>query len=313
MTTEQAKSLSENAISRLMEDLESGQSETLKNYLRVMSRFHRYSWGNALLIYSQRPDATHVAGFHAWLKLQRYVRKGEKGIVILAPMVGRTKSGDRLPEDEQMRIFGFRAAHVFDVSQTDGEPLPEFAKVKGDPKDYRDRLKRFLAGRNIGLEYDRAIAPAQRMSSGGKITLLPDLAPAEEFAVMVHETAHELLHRSERRSETTHTIRETEAEAVAFVVCHSIGLDTNTSSADYIKLHSGDKVTLAESLSYVQQTASSILQAIEPGGCSRNTRLCENCAEEKSLKPRQGSPERGHMPSSDTKPWNVEDSLEPVR
>ena len=91
MNTEQAKQLSEDAINRLMEALESGQSETLKNYLRVMSRFHKYSWGNVLMIYSQRPDATHVAGFQTWLGLNRHVRKGEKGIVILAPMVGRKK------------------------------------------------------------------------------------------------------------------------------------------------------------------------------------------------------------------------------
>ena len=74
------------------------------------------------------------------------------------------------------------------------------------------------------------------MSSGGKITLLPDLTPAETFAVLVHEAAHELLHRGDRRKETTHTVRETEAEAVAFVVCSAIGLDTNTSSSDYIQL-----------------------------------------------------------------------------
>src|SRR5229473_3169505 len=140
MTTEQAKKLSEDAISRLLDALERGQSEALKTYLGVMSRFHKYSWGNSLLICSQRPDATHVAGFHAWLKLRRYVRKGEKGIVILAPMVGRKKTDDTLTTDEQMRLFGFRAAHVFDVSQTEGDPLPEFATIKGDPKDCAERV-----------------------------------------------------------------------------------------------------------------------------------------------------------------------------
>jgi hypothetical protein len=114
MTTEQAKQLSESAIAKLMDALERGQSEALKLYLAMMSRFHRYSWGNILLIYSQRPDASHVAGFHSWLKLRRFVRKGEKGIVILAPMVGRKKSDDDLTEDAQTRLFGFRAAHVFD-------------------------------------------------------------------------------------------------------------------------------------------------------------------------------------------------------
>jgi antirestriction protein ArdC len=123
MNTDQAKTLSETALTRLMEALERGQSQALKRYLAVMSRFHRYSWGNVLLIYSQRPDATHVAGFQAWLRMRRYVRKGEKGIVILAPMVGRKRStNDELAEDEQTRVYGFRAGYVFDVNQTEGEP-----------------------------------------------------------------------------------------------------------------------------------------------------------------------------------------------
>jgi len=263
MTTDQAKSLSETAIAKLMDALESGQSEALKTYLSVMSRFHRYSWGNILLIYSQCPDATHVAGFHTWLKMRRFVRKGEKGIVILAPMVGRKKSDDELTEDEGTRLFGFRAAHVFDVSQTDGEPLPEFATVSGDPREHNDRLSHFVASQNIALEYSDSIFPAKGTSSGRKITLLPALPSAEHFAVLVHEVAHELLHRGERRKETSHAVRETEAEAVAYVVCSAIGLDSNTSSSDYIQLHRGDQVTLAESLALIQQTASAVLQAID--------------------------------------------------
>jgi antirestriction protein ArdC len=262
MTTEQAKTLSETAIARLMDALERGESAALRIYLGAMSRFHRYSWGNVLLICSQRPEATHVAGFHAWLKMGRRVRKGEKGLVILAPMVGRKKADDTLTEDEQTRLFGFRAAHVFDVSQTDGEPLPKLATVKGDPKDYAARLEQFVTGRSIVLEYDSTITPALGLSQGGKITLMPGLPPAELFAVLVHEVAHELLHRGDRRAETTRTVRETEAEAVAFVVCEAIGLDTNTASADYIRLYSGDKATLAESLQFIQSTAGAILTAI---------------------------------------------------
>jgi antirestriction protein ArdC len=263
MTTDQARKLSEDAIGKLFAALDRGQSEALKLYLAVMSRFHRYSWGNISLIYSQRPNATRVAGFHAWLKLRRFVRKGEKGIVILAPMVGRKKSDGELSEDEQTRLFGFRAAYVFDVSQTEGEQLPEFATVHGDPGEYNNRLQRLVEQQHIELVYDGSIAPARGMSSGGKITLLPDLTPAEHFAVLVHELGHELLHRGDRRKETSHTVRETEAEAVAFVVASAIGLDTNTSSADYIQLHSGDRVTLTESLALIQQTASVILQAID--------------------------------------------------
>jgi antirestriction protein ArdC len=270
MNTDQAKTLSETALNRLMEALDRGQSQALKLYLAVMSRFHRYSWGNVLLIYSQRPDATRVAGFQAWLRMRRYVRKGEKGIVILAPMVGRKKSDDELAEDEQTRLYGFRSAHVFDVSQTEGDPLPEFAKISGDPQDATVRLKQFILTRSITLEYDERIRPAHGLSSGGKITILPGLRTPEEFSVLVHETAHELLHRGERRAQTNHVVRETEAEAVAFVVATAIGLDPGTSSSDYIQLHSGDKATLAESLGYVQRTAAEILKAILPEDSAAN-------------------------------------------
>lgn len=265
MNTDQAKTLSDSALTKLMEALESGQSEPLKSYLAVMSRFHRYSWNNALLINMQCTNATHVAGFHAWLRMRRYVRKGEKGIVILAPTVGRRKSIDgELLEEEQTKVYGFRAARVFDISQTEGESLPEFAKISGDPQDATERLKAFVATKSIALEYDERIHPANGLSSGGKITLLPGLSSAEEFSVLVHETAHELLHRGERRSQTNHVIQETEAEAVAFVVSTAIGLDPGSSSSDYIQLHSGNKATLAESLGFVQRTAAEILKAILP-------------------------------------------------
>ena len=265
MNTDQAKQLSETALNSLMAALEQGQSAALKQYLAVMSRFRKYSWANVLLIYTQFPQATHVGGFHFWLKLGRHVRKGEKGIAILAPMVGRKRgSEDEQPtEDERTRVFGFKACHVWDVSQTDGAELPEFATVQGDPQNYLTRLVQFVGSQNIALDYDDAIAPARGMSSGGKITLLPDLSPAEHLATLAHECAHELLHRGERRKETTHTVRETEAEAVAFVVCSAIGLDVNSASADYVLLHGGDKAVLAESLAVIQQTASAILQAID--------------------------------------------------
>ena len=178
MNTEQAKQLSQNAINRLMQALEYGHSDALKSYLRVMSRFHKYSWGNVLMIYCQRPDATHVAGFHTWLGLNRHVRKGEKGIVTLAPMIGRKKDHGELSEDEGTRLFGFRAAHIFDVSQTDGAALPEFATPQGDPQDFTARLKEFAAAQDIALEFSDDIRPAKGMSSGGKITILPELPSA---------------------------------------------------------------------------------------------------------------------------------------
>ena len=270
MTNEQAKSLSDQALNRLMDELAKGHSETLKNYLRVMARFPRYSWGNVLLIFSQRPDASHVAGFQTWLKLGRHVKKGEKAIAIVAPMVGRKPANGELSEDTQTRLYGFRVAHVFDCVQTEGNPLPEFAVVTGDPNKHTDKLIAFVAEQGISLLYSEGIAPAQGTSSGAIITLLPNLPSAEHFAVLVHELAHSMLHFSDRRKETTRTIRETEAEAVAFVVCSAIGLAAMNQSADYIQLYAGDTATLAASLASIQQTATRIIGALlgsEETGC----------------------------------------------
>src|SRR5581483_6544714 len=164
--------------------------------------------------------------------------------------------------DESSVAVGFRAAYVFDISQTDGQPLPEIGSVNGDPCGYRERLAKFVADQGIVLEYSDEIAPARGMSEGGKITLLPGQFPAEEFATLAHEVSHELMHRDERRSSTTKRVRETEAEAVAFVVCSAIGLETGSAAQDYIGLYGGDAKLPTESLEYVQRTATQILNAI---------------------------------------------------
>lgn len=264
MQTEQVKQVTEKALGQLITALEQGQSATLTRYLAAMARFHRYSFNNIMLIYTQREDASHVAGFHAWRKLGRFVRKGEKGILILAPMIFKRDDTASPETDEQESIVRFKAAYVFDVAQTDGEPLPEFATVHGDPAGHLERLKQFTTDRNITLEYSASIAPARGVSRGGRIALLPDLSPADEFAVLSHEIAHEMLHRGERRTQTDKTVRETEAEAVAFVVCQSIGLETGTAASDYIQLYSGDRETLAASLEFIQQTACEIIAALQP-------------------------------------------------
>jgi antirestriction protein ArdC len=263
MKVEQAKQIASSAIEQLRQALEAGNSERLKEYLAAMARFRRYSWHNVMLIASQKPSATHVAGFQAWHKLGRFVKKGEKGILILAPVVRKKAENNSENEpDEPSLAVGFRAAHVFDVSQTDGQPLPEVGGVNGDPRGYRERLAKFIADQGIALEYSCDIVPARGTSSGGKITLLPGQSPAEEFATLTHEVAHEMMHRDERRSRATKRIRETEAEAVAFVVCDAIGLDTGSAAQDYIGLYGGDANLLSESLEYVQRTATQILNAI---------------------------------------------------
>jgi hypothetical protein len=259
------------AVDHLISQLEAGRSEALTAYLTTMARFHSYSFGNILAIARQKPDAQRVAGIRTWNELGRFVRKGEKGIQILAPMIGYRRSRkDETAEQETERkppsvLIGFRAVYVFDVSQTEGADLPELEqKITGDVGDHRDRLIAYLNQQNIALEYTEKIAPALGVSYGGKIALLPGQSKAEEFVSLVHETAHEALHKATRRTITTATVRETEAEAVAFIVGKAIGLEMGNTSADYIQLYHGNAALLAESLEVIQRTSAVILAAIRP-------------------------------------------------
>jgi RNA polymerase sigma factor (sigma-70 family) len=265
---DKAQEIAEEALKRLAEELQAGRSEALKAYLAAMGRFHRYSWNNAILIQSQRPTATRVAGYHAWHQLGRFVKRGEKGIAILAPIRIKapepTASLDPGQVERTSRLVGFRTAYVFDVEQTEGRPLPQFATTTGDPSEYADRLKAFVARRGIALKYDPSIAPAQGQSSGGLIQLRPGMAPAEEFSVLAHELAHEMLHHGQRDARLPKQVVETQAEAVAFVVCRGVGLETGTAAADYITLYNADKKTLAESLAVIQETSSQILKELLP-------------------------------------------------
>jgi N-terminal domain of anti-restriction factor ArdC len=276
MKLEEIKNRTKDAVDHLVQSLESGHSEVLTQYLGTMARFHAYSFGNVMLIARQKPDATHVAGYRTWTSLGRFVRRGEKGILILAPMVGyRSPAQNEIPphmeadnaadaRKAEQRLIGFRAVYVFDISQTEGKELPTLSEVQGDVSGFRERLFKFVESQNVELSFSESIAPAKGLSHGGKITLLPGMQAAEEFSTLVHEIAHEMLHRGDRRTLTTKQVRETEAEAVAFVVCQSVGLQNGTASQDYIQLWHGDADLLRESLEAVQQTAAVILGGIAP-------------------------------------------------
>ena len=264
MKTQQIQETIEKATARLAVALNTGHSEALTAYLKAIGRFHRYSLHNVLLIASQRPNASHVAGFRRWNELGRFVKKGEKGILILTPIVRRKSDAEEETVERLVSITGFRAAYVFDISQTVGQELPCIGVVQGDPRAYAEHLRGFAAAQGIAVEYSDAILPARGVSSGGKVTLLPGQSPAEEFSTLAHELAHELLHRGDRRSTTSRCLRETEAEATAFVVCHAIGLETNSAACDYIQLWRGDAQLLTESLGYIRQAATVMLSALMP-------------------------------------------------
>lgn len=271
MNREEALKKSEEALQELATALRQGKSETLVQYLDMLSRFHQYSFGNCMLIYLQMPTATMVAGFHRWKDLHRWVKKGEKGIAILAPMIGKRKKEESKaasqatseePDAEQKVVFGFRTVFIFDVTQTEGKELPEFATLNGDPGELQSRLESVIAEHGISFAYVDHLNGANGVSMDGRIEVVSSLPPAQKFSTTVHELAHELLHRGDRREETTKTVRETEAEAVAYAVCRWAGIECSTRAADYIQLYSGDDKLLMQSLELIRDVAAKVIGAL---------------------------------------------------
>ena len=272
---DKASALAANALADLAAKLEAGHSDALTSYLRFLAKFHRYSALNCLLIQIQNPDATHVAGYGRWQELKRQVRKGEKGIAILAPCTFKKQGQDEADdatkdkrssrrqsdavEDEPQTVTRFRTAYVFDVSQTEGEDLPTLNEVTGNPGYQLAALKSLVTERGIKVEYRDDLGGARGMSTGGKILLLCGMPHAETFSVLVHEFAHELLHKGERRAETNVRIRELEAEATAFVITTAVGLSNDSASRDYIQLYGGNAKLLAQSLQHIQKVSCEIL------------------------------------------------------
>ena len=268
MKSEEIKQITSKAIDQLAAALEAGKSQALTSYLTAMARFRKYSLFNLMLILRACPNASRVAGYRTWHSLGRYVKKGEKGIMILAPIFRKRSKDEAEPNDvdNSRALVGYRAVFVFDESQTEGADVPRIGTVCGDPSAHLARLEGFVRSQGIALDYSTDIAPAKGMSEGLKITLLPGQTAAETFSTLAHEYAHSALHFDDRRPDSTKRVRETEAEAVAFVVCDAIGLETGSAAQDYIALYNGDAELLLESLEYIQKAAGQILDAlnIEP-------------------------------------------------
>jgi antirestriction protein ArdC len=265
MNSENIKKVTNQAIEQLVGDLNAGHSEALTRYLGAMAKFRAYSFLNVLLILKQCPNAGRVAGYKTWQSFGRQVKKGEKGIMILAPMYRKqSEKKEQSGEVEESRhVDRLRSVYVWDEQQTAGNDLPQIGSVTGNPDVYLERLEKFVRGNGIELTYSDSIAPAKGRAEKGKITLLPSESTAETFATLVHEVAHSDMHFGDRRADTDKRIRETEAESVAFVVCSAIGMNPGTSSCDYIGLYGGDAKLLLASLEHVQSTASVILAALE--------------------------------------------------
>lgn len=231
-------------------------SELLTRYLSFGARFHNYSAFNQLLIQLQHPEASRVAGYNKWLELKRQVQKGSHGISILAPMVGKDKKNPDLKA-----IYGFRSVSVFDVSQTEGEPLPEAPEWKSleRQEELHARLIGFCQTRNISVAVKAMHGETQGWSAGGTIALR-DTAGTK---TLVHEIAHELLHqRANGGVRAAADVMEVQAESVAFVVCQHFALPS-AGSANYLALWGANGDSIQASLQAIQKAATEIITAVE--------------------------------------------------
>jgi len=234
------------------------QSELFQRFLKVVGVFHNYSWRNTVLIFTQKPDSTRVAGFVAWKELGRYVRKGEKGISILAPSVRKVKDVD---SGEDKALTYFFPVYVFDVSQTDGEALPELPQdCTGEPGELVDRLFAFASSKGIQVTQKSISTDAKGWAAakGKEIALDDSLTPADRAAVLIHEITHCLLHFGEARPKQKQ--RELEAESVSYVVTSHFGL--NPRSDFYLASYDVTAADLLESLPVIQQTAKEIINGV---------------------------------------------------
>jgi DNA primase len=244
--------------------------EHWQRMLRTAAKFHRYSFNNHLMIFLQRPDATVVAGFNKWKSLGRFVKKGEKGIAIFAPCKYRTKIETDDGEVKTLQsIRGFRVVYVFDISQTEGDEIPDLDAVRpklldGDaPEGIWDALVAQAAAAGFDVIRDR-----RRTENGycdflkKEIAVRPDVAPAQGVKTLVHELAHALLHGDE--VVRSREIQEVEVESVAYVVCDALGLDTNDYSFAYVARWSDDSVELVkDTAERVTGCAKMILSQLE--------------------------------------------------
>jgi N-terminal domain of anti-restriction factor ArdC/IrrE N-terminal-like domain len=230
------------------------------NHLKTQAVFHSYSFNNTCLIINQCPEASSVAGFNAWKKLNRTVKKGEKGIRILAPMVHKKT------EDPDAVKVSFRSVAVFDVSQTEGEPLPEIVnRLEGDDNGVLGALKGFAISKGFSVvEEDMGETNGSCCSyrSPITITLNPNRSLLQQAKTLAHELGHALLHCGENY--TGHDVKsamELEAESVAFIVLQHFGVDSGDYSFGYISHWVATGADLEPVISQLKQSGVRIQKA----------------------------------------------------
>ena len=289
----------EERLKAVTDKLEAGVTELFEgdrfaDYLRTMSRFHDYSFGNILLIAMQFPGASQVAGFQDWKKkFGRNVKKGEKGIRILAPCIFEAveerekldpvthrpmvdSSGTPMVERRRVEAKRFKVVTVFDVSQTEGKELPEIVTpLAGDVEQYEHITGALAKLSPVPIEFEDFPGAAYGYFSHTekRIAIRPGMSQTQTLKTMIHEVAHAKLHDEpdalapvpikDKKSRST---REVEAESVAYVVCQHFGIDTSDYSFGYVAGWSRGKELneLKASLDTIHSTAGEIIDAIQP-------------------------------------------------
>ena len=290
---EQIKKLTDQIEAGIKALFQSGDLEKYQAYLRTMSHFHHYSVNNQMLIFSQCPHATLVAGYQKWQnQFSRHVLRGEKGISVLAPTPYKIKvekekldpdtklplldaDGNTITEEKEVQIPMFRPVKVFDVSQTDGKPLPErvqspVAELTGNVEHYEafmEALRRIspvpIEMKPLSNDLDGFFSPPKQ-----SITLRDGMSEVQTVCAAVHEIAHSKLHdyakqpNSQPKDSST---EEIEAESIAYTVCAYFGIETSANSFGYVATWSKDKDLKAfkESLDTIRKTSSDLISGVE--------------------------------------------------
>ena len=275
------------------------ESDRYRQYLSTMSRFHKYSLNNVMLIHSQRPDATLVAGFNKWKnQFGRHVKKGERGIQILAPVPFKKKvdevkldphtkapmldkDGNLVKEEKEVSVPMFKVVSVFDVSQTDGKPLPVLAhSLSGDVQQYEvfmEALRRTSPVPIVIAHTDRDVDGFFDLTAQ-QITIQDGMSQVQTICAGVHEIAHSKLHNYDKMTELAddgvtvlapeekdrHT-EEVEAESISYAVCQYFGIETGDNSFGYIASWSKDKELpqLQASLQTISRTAYEMIKGMD--------------------------------------------------
>lgn len=250
-------------------------SQDWQRALTVAARFHDYSFANSRLIWAQSVargfTPSRVAGYRAWQDLNRQVRKGERGLQILAPVIRNVTPENEQEEEEEKRVVGFRVVHVFDIAQTDGDPLPEvpITLVEGDLPSHWEQVRGLIT--NAG--FDLQVADLDRLGEANGVTdwnrrdvvVRASLPGAQRFKTAIHELAHIRLHEPDSDGRPScRGIVEVEAESVAYMVCAGLGIDSAGYSLGYVASWSGGDLTkVAATANRVIGCAREVLAQIE--------------------------------------------------